>query len=84
MIDNLLRKDFSFNRLGQSANVLVFPDLAAGNIAYKLMDRLGGAKVVGPLLMGISRPFHVLQRNSAMESVVDLVAITVVEAQAFN
>jgi malate dehydrogenase (oxaloacetate-decarboxylating)(NADP+) len=82
LIDELLSKDFSFNRLGQSANVLIFPDLASGNIAYKLMDRLGGAKVVGPLLMGISRPFNVLQRNAEMESVVDLIAITVVEAQA--
>jgi malate dehydrogenase (oxaloacetate-decarboxylating)(NADP+) len=63
------------------ANVLVFPDLASGNIAYKLMNRLGGAKVVGPLLMGIDRPFNVLQRNSEVESVVDLIAITVVQAQ---
>jgi malate dehydrogenase (oxaloacetate-decarboxylating)(NADP+) len=46
------------------------------------MNRLGGAKVVGPLLMGIDRPFNVLQRNSEMESVVDLIAITVVQAQA--
>jgi malate dehydrogenase (oxaloacetate-decarboxylating)(NADP+) len=45
------------------------------------MNRLGGAKVVGPLLMGIDRPFNVLQRNSEVESVVDLIAITVVQAQ---
>jgi malate dehydrogenase (oxaloacetate-decarboxylating)(NADP+) len=80
--DRILSEDFAFNRLGQAANVLVFPDLASGNIAYKLMNRLGGAKVVGPLLMGIDRPFNVLQRNSEMESVVDLIAITVVQAQA--
>jgi malate dehydrogenase (oxaloacetate-decarboxylating)(NADP+) len=81
-MERVLNEDFAFNRLGQAANVLVFPDLAAGNIAYKLMNRLGGAKVVGPLLMGIDRPFNVLQRNSEMESVVDLIAITVVQAQA--
>jgi len=82
VMERVLSEDFAFNRLGQAANVLVFPDLASGNIAYKLMNRLGGAKVVGPLLMGIDRPFNVLQRNSEMESVVDLIAITVVQAQA--
>ena len=82
VMERVLNEDFAFNRLGQAANVLVFPDLASGNIAYKLMNRLGGAKVVGPLLMGIDRPFNVLQRNSEMESVVDLIAITVVQAQA--
>jgi malate dehydrogenase (oxaloacetate-decarboxylating)(NADP+) len=80
--DSILSGEFAFNRLGQAANVLVFPDLTAGNIAYKLMDHLGGAKVVGPLLMGIERPFNVLQRNAAVESVVDLIAITVAQAQA--
>jgi malate dehydrogenase (oxaloacetate-decarboxylating)(NADP+) len=82
VMDRVLSEDFAFNRLRQAANVLVFPDLASGNIAYKLMNRLGGAKVVGPLLMGIDSPFNVLQRNSEMESVVDLIAITVVQAQA--
>jgi malate dehydrogenase (oxaloacetate-decarboxylating)(NADP+) len=64
--------------------VLVFPDLTSGNIAYKLMNRLAGAKIVGPLLMGIDRPFNVLQRNTDVESVVDLIAITVVQAQMHN
>jgi malate dehydrogenase (oxaloacetate-decarboxylating)(NADP+) len=82
VVDDILADEFAFNRLGRSANVLVFPDLASGNIAYKLMDRLGGAKVVGPLLMGIARPFNVLQRNAPVESVVDLIAITVAQAQA--
>jgi phosphotransacetylase len=50
-------------------------------LAYKLMHRLGDAKVVGPLLMGIERPFNVLQRNADVESVVDLMAITVAQAQ---
>jgi malate dehydrogenase (oxaloacetate-decarboxylating)(NADP+) len=82
VVDNILADEFAFNRLGHAANVLIFPDLASGNIAYKLMDRLGGAKVVGPLLMGIDRPFNVLQRNAPVESVVDLIAITVAQAQA--
>ena len=77
----ILTEEFAFNRLGRAANVLIFPDLTSGNIAYKLMDRLGGAKVVGPLLMGIDRPFNVLQRNADVENVVDLIATTVAQAQ---
>ena len=84
VMDCILNKDFAFNRLGKAANVLVFPDLTSGNIAYKLMNRLAGAKIVGPLLMGIDRPFNVLQRNTDVESVVDLIAITVVQAQMHN
>jgi malate dehydrogenase (oxaloacetate-decarboxylating)(NADP+) len=79
--ESILSEEFPFNRLGQTANVLVFPDLASCNIAYKLMNRLGGAKIVGPLLMGIDSPFNVLQRNCEVENVVDLIAITVVQAQ---
>ena len=82
LTDSILSEEFGFNGLGQAANVLVFPDLASGNIAYKLMDRLGGAKVVGPLLMGIDRPFNVLHRNADVENVVNLMAITVAQAQA--
>jgi malate dehydrogenase (oxaloacetate-decarboxylating)(NADP+) len=82
VVDNILGGEFPFNRLGQAANVLVFPDLDSGNIAYKLLERLGGAKVVGPLLMGISRPFNVLPRNTDMENVVNLIAVTVAQAQS--
>jgi malate dehydrogenase (oxaloacetate-decarboxylating)(NADP+) len=81
VVEEMLRESFPFNRLGRSANVLIFPSLAAGNIAYKLLDRLGGAKAVGPLLMGLSKPFNVLQRNTDMENVVNVLAITVAQAQ---
>ena len=77
----ILNKDYPFNHLGAPANVLIFPGLASGNMAYKLLGRLGGAKAVGPLLMGISRPFNVLQRGTDMENVVNVVAITVAQAQ---
>ncbi len=79
--DDILNGEFPFNRLGRAANILVFPELAAGNVAYKLLDRIGGAKAIGPLLMGISRPFNVLQRNIDMENVVNVIAITVAQAQ---
>lgn len=81
VVEEILTREYPFNRLGSPANVLVFPDLAAGNVAYKLLDRLGNAKAVGPLLMGISKPFNVLQRGTDMENVVNVVAITVAQAQ---
>ncbi len=83
--DTALREDvlhtmFPFNRLGGSANVLVFPDLGAGNIAYKLLEQLGGATAAGPMLIGLSKPFNVLPRNTDMENVVNVITITVVQA----
>lgn len=78
---DILSREFPFNQLGAAANVLIFPDLAAGNVAYKLLERLGGAKAVGPLLMGISKPFNVLQRGADMENVVNVMAITAAQAQ---
>jgi malate dehydrogenase (oxaloacetate-decarboxylating)(NADP+) len=80
--EDILNEQYPFNLLGGAANVLIFPELAAGNVAYKLLDRLGGAKAVGPLLMGISKPFNVLQRGTDMENVVNVVAITVAQAQS--
>jgi malate dehydrogenase (oxaloacetate-decarboxylating)(NADP+) len=81
VVDEILNERFPFNRLGKPANVLIFPDLTSGNVSYKLLDRLGGAKAIGPLLMGLSRPFNVVQRNSDMENVVTIIAITVAQAQ---
>jgi malate dehydrogenase (oxaloacetate-decarboxylating)(NADP+) len=81
LMEDFLNQTFPFNRLQKAANVLIFPDLASGNIAYKLVERLGPAKAVGPLLMGLSKPFNVLQRNTDMENVVHVMAITVAQAQ---
>jgi malate dehydrogenase (oxaloacetate-decarboxylating)(NADP+) len=61
--------------------VLIFPELSSGNTSYKLLDRLGGAKAVGPLLMGLTKPFNVIQRDTDMENVVNVIAITVAQAQ---
>ncbi|GAB6190770.1 NADP-dependent malic enzyme [Desulfocastanea catecholica] len=81
VVDTILNGQFPFNRLGQSANVLIFPDLTSGNVSYKLLDRLGGAKAIGPLLMGLSRPFNVVQRNSDMENVATIIAFTVAQVK---
>jgi malate dehydrogenase (oxaloacetate-decarboxylating)(NADP+) len=79
--EEIMKRLYPFNRLRASANVLIFPNLDAGNAAFKLLEHAGGAKAVGPLLMGLSKPFNVLQRSSDMENVVNVIAITVAQAQ---
>jgi malate dehydrogenase (oxaloacetate-decarboxylating)(NADP+) len=67
--------------LGRAANVLVFPNLTAANASYKLLNRLGGAEVIGPILSGLSKTVHVLQRDASVTDVVNMTAIAVAEAQ---
>ncbi|MFO7444806.1 MAG: NADP-dependent malic enzyme [Ignavibacteriaceae bacterium] len=75
-----LERDFPFSSIQGGANVLVFPNLEAGNIAYKLMSKIGQATVIGPILMGMKKPIHVLQRGSTVEEIINMTAIAVVEA----
>jgi len=81
VVPELIEADYPFSRLKGGANVLVFPDLEAGNIAYKLMMRTGGAEALGPILMGMSKPVHVLERGAEVEDIVNMAAIAVVHAQ---
>jgi malate dehydrogenase (oxaloacetate-decarboxylating)(NADP+) len=67
--------------LGRAANVLVFPNLTAANASYKLLNRLGDAEVIGPILSGLSKTVHVMQRDASVNDVVNMTAIAVAEAQ---
>ncbi len=77
----IIEEEYPFSQLKGGATVLVFPDLAAANIAYKMMMRIGGAESLGPILMGLSKSVHVLQRGSTVEEIVNMAAIAVVDAQ---
>src|ERR1700751_4398026 len=72
---------YPFSSLKGGANVLIFPDLASANLACKLAAKVGGGELIGPILMGMSRPVHVLQRTATVEEVVNVAAIAVVDAQ---
>lgn len=78
----LLSENFPFSALnGVPANTLVFPNLESGNIAYKVLQELGGAEAVGPILLGLNKPVHVLQMGSSVREIVNMVTIAVIDAQ---
>ncbi|MBE8719928.1 NADP-dependent malic enzyme [Sphingobacterium pedocola] len=81
----LLETNFPFSTLnGEAANTLIFPSLESGNIAYKLLQEVGNAEAVGPILLGMNKPIHVLQMDSSVREIVNMVTIAVVEAQYCN
>ncbi|PLX94513.1 MAG: NADP-dependent malic enzyme, partial [Desulfuromonas sp.] len=77
----LIEKQYPFSELKGDANCLIFPDLQSGNISYKLLHKLGGADAVGPILMGMRKPVHVLQRGDDVSDIVNMAAVAVVDAQ---
>jgi malate dehydrogenase (oxaloacetate-decarboxylating)(NADP+) len=82
VVDDILNGTYEFSQLEEAANVLVFPNLEAGNIGYKLMQRLGGAEAIGPMLVGMDKPVHVLQRGDEVKDIVNLASVAVVDAQS--
>ena len=77
----ILEQTYPFSSLKGGANVLIFPDLASANIACKLLTTIGGAETLGPILMGMTRPVHLLPRGAEVEEIVNVVAIAVVDAR---
>jgi malate dehydrogenase (oxaloacetate-decarboxylating)(NADP+) len=81
VVEEILEGTYGFSELDEPANVLVFPNLEAGNIGYKLLQRLGGAEAIGPMLVGMGKPVHVLQRGDEVKDIVNLAGVAVVDAQ---
>jgi malate dehydrogenase (oxaloacetate-decarboxylating)(NADP+) len=84
LVEDILNGTYEFSSLDEPANVLVFPNLEAGNIGYKLLQRLGGAEAIGPMLVGMDKPVHVLQRGDEVKDIVNLAGVAVVDAQENN
>ncbi len=80
VVPEIIEETFPFSVLKRGANVLIFPDLNSGNIAYKLLSRIGGMQPVGPILNGMQKAVHCLQRGSEIQEIVDMIAIAVVDA----
>jgi len=80
VVERILTRVYPFAKLRGPANVLIFPDLNAANIAYKLLARLGDAQAIGPILVGMDRPVHVLQRLSEVPDIVNMAVIAAVDA----
>ncbi len=81
VVESILSGRYPFSRLHGPANVLIFPDLNAANISYKLLGRLGGAQAIGPILVGMAAPIHVLERDSGVDDIVNMAVIAAVDAQ---
>jgi malate dehydrogenase (oxaloacetate-decarboxylating)(NADP+) len=78
----ILKENYPFSELvSGETNTLIFPNLAAGNIAYNLLQEVGGADAIGPVLLGLKKPVHVLQLGSSIRSIFNMVLIAVVDAQ---
>lgn len=84
VVPEIINNTYPFCDIKGGANILIFPDLASGNIAYKLMQRLGGAEVIGPILVGMRKPVHVLQRECEVNDIVNMTSIAVVDAQSMG
>jgi len=83
--NEMLAANFPFSDLnGQAANTLVFPNLESGNIAYKLLQELGDAEAIGPILLGMNKPVHVLQLDSSVREIINMITIAVVDVQSYE
>ena len=81
VFEQILKESYPWSRLQQPANVLIFPELQSANIAYKLIWRLAGAEAIGPVLLGMAKPVHVLQNGLEVSEIVNMTALCVVDSQ---
>src|SRR5690606_33366405 len=81
VVPEIIEQRYPFSRV-KDANVLVFPNLASANVSYKLLRRLGGAATIGPILLGLGAPIHVLQAGDDVEDIVAMTAVAVMDAQS--
>jgi len=81
VVPSIIEKSFPFSEIKGGANVLIFPNLDASNIAYKLLAKLGSTSVIGPVLLGAAKPVHILQFGAEVNEIVDIAALAVVDAQ---
>jgi malate dehydrogenase (oxaloacetate-decarboxylating)(NADP+) len=81
VVPSIIEQSFPFSEIKGGANVLVFPNLDAANISYKLLARMGSTSVIGPILLGAAKPVHVLQFGAEVNEIVDIAAMAVVDAQ---
>lgn len=79
----IVERIFPFCEVKNGANILIFPNLDSGNISYKLVQQLGGGEVLGPFLMGVRRPANIVQRTCTVDDIINTVALTALQAQAF-
>ena len=82
---HLLEKHYPFSKLaGHDVNTIIFPNLSSGNIAYKMMKELGGSEIIGPVMLGLKKPVHILQMDSKVRDIVNMTAIAAVDAQTLT
>ena len=78
---DLLNKRYPFSKLsGKKVNTLIFPNLSSGNIAFKLMQELASVETIGPILMGLNKPIHIVALESSVREIVNMTAIAVIDA----
>jgi malate dehydrogenase (oxaloacetate-decarboxylating)(NADP+) len=80
VVPDLMKRHYPFSKV-EDANILVFPHLAAANTAYKLLSHLGGAEAIGPILVGMAKPIHVLATGADVRDIVNVSILAVVDAQ---
>ena len=80
VVESILRESYPFSKLQEAANVLVFPDMQSGNIAFKLLQRLGGARAIGPVLLGLKGPAYIMQRHTTVDEIFNMITIAAAQA----